>query len=223
MYFNDINVENPEHQEHHSIRIYEQRLCNSKIKFVSVGNLHTVVPAFPALPKSKLNVSDCPMQSPYNLSFSCCSLMILLVSSASRFWCINSWRSCSRRRASLCLSSSVMNSSFPCNQNRHTNQLWRSLINVVLPGNNSKLITYYHICHFLTLLFLRNAFWKTLKNLTTAFQRTTPVSVSKLCCAINTSKRHATTKVCDSSGGLIPKTCSVCHPEETPHYTFLKS
>lgn len=47
------------------------------------------------------------------LSFSCCSLMILLVSSATRFWCISSCLSSSLRASSARRSSCVINSSLP--------------------------------------------------------------------------------------------------------------
>ncbi len=46
-------------------------------------------------------------------SFSCCSFMILLVSSATLFWCINSCLSSSLRASTARRSSSDMNSSLP--------------------------------------------------------------------------------------------------------------
>ena len=47
-------------------------------------------------------------------SFSCCSLTILLVSMATLFCCMSSWRSSSRRASAASRSSSDMNSSRPC-------------------------------------------------------------------------------------------------------------
>lgn len=134
------------------------------IRSSSAGNLLKIIPDLLSPFKSKLNFSDPPEQIPYSLSFSCCSLMILLVSSASRFWCINSWRSCSRRCASLCFSSSVMKSSFPCNQ--HPNKKKKKSVTweshkCSFPRKRTACVTHKNICHYLPLLSVDNALWKT--------------------------------------------------------------